>query len=175
MTHNDEAPSAVRPAEQLWVSSDRFDDDHWFLGTLATIKAPSANTGGLLSVVEFLHPAGFATPSHIHHRADEAFYVLSGSIHGFCGDRSWEAGAGSFVWLPKGLPHGYSVNDGDLVRTLAITLPGGFDKFVAEVGESAPRHELPQGFVMPDISVLLAAAANDGQEIVGPPPGQPPA
>jgi Cupin domain len=59
--------------------------------------------------VEFLHPPGFATPRHIHHRADEAFYVLSGSIHGFCGDRVWAAGPDAFAWLPKGVPHGYSV------------------------------------------------------------------
>jgi hypothetical protein len=72
------------------------------------------------------------------------------------------------------VPHGYSVDDGDPVRTLAITLPGGFDTFVAEVGEPAPRHDLPQALVMPDIAVLLAAAARDGQEILGPPPGQPP-
>ena len=39
--------------------------------------------GVRVPVVEFLHPPGFATPRHIHHRADEAFYVLSGSIHGF--------------------------------------------------------------------------------------------
>lgn len=163
----------MRSPGELWVSADQSEDDHWFLGTLATIKAPSAGTGGAMSVVEFLHPSGFATPSHIHHRADEAFYVLSGFIHGFCGERTWEAGAGSFVWLPKGLPHGYTVDDGDPVRTLAITLPGGFDSFVAELGEPARQHELPQAFVMPDISVLLAAAANDGQEILGPPPGQP--
>lgn len=173
MIRGDVGPTAGNGIGQLWVSSDRPHDDHWFLGTLATVKAPSDGTGGSLSVVEFLHPAEFTTPSHIHHHADEAFYVLSGSIHGFCGDRAWEAGAGSFVWLPKGTPHGYSVDDGDLVRTLAISLPGGFDKFVTELGEPAPRHELPQGFVMPDISVLLAAAAKDGQEIVGPPPGQP--
>ncbi len=160
---------------QSWVSSDRPDQDHWFLGTLATIKASAARTRGALSVVEFLHPAGFATPSHIHHRADEAFFVLSGSIRGFCGEQVWEAGTGAFVWLPKGVPHGYSVDDGDPVRTLAITLPGGFDTFVAEVGEPAPRHELPQVLVMPDIAVLLAAATKDGQEILGPPRlGQPP-
>lgn len=161
-------------SEMSWVSSDRSEEDHWFLGTLATIKASAAGTRGALSVLEFLHPPGFATPEHIHHRADEAFYVLSGSIHGFCGERAWEAGTGAFVWLPKGVPHGYSVDEGDPVRTLAITLPGGFDIFVAEVGEPAPRHELPQALVMPDIAVLLAAAAKDGQEILGPPPGQPP-
>jgi quercetin dioxygenase-like cupin family protein len=157
-----------------WVSSDQPDEDHWFLGTLATIKAATAGTGGALSVVEFLHPSGFATPGHIHHRADEAFYVLSGSIHGFCGEQAWQAGTGAFVWLPMGIPHGYSVNDGEPVRTLAITVPGGFDTFVAEVGQPASRHDLPPTLAMPDIARLLAAAAKDGQEILGPPPGQPP-
>ena len=161
-------------SSDFWVSSDRPEEDHWFLGTLATIKAPAAGTGGALSIVEFLHPPGFTTPRHVHHRSDEAFYVLSGSIRGFCGEQTWEAGAGAFVWLPKGVPHGYQVDDAasaDAVRTLALTLPGGFDRFVAEVGEPAPRPGLPEALVMPDISVLLAAAANDGQEILGPPPG----
>lgn len=159
-------------ASSGWVSSDRPDEDHWFLGTLATVKASGENTGGALSAVEFLHPPGFATPRHVHHAADEAFYVLSGFLHGFCGETSWEAGTGAFVWLPKGVPHGYTVDDGDPVRTLALVIPGGFDTFVAEVGEPAPRHELPQAFVMPDLAVLLSAAANNEMEILGPPPDQ---
>lgn len=154
-----------------WVSSDRPDADHWFLGTLATVKAATANTRGALSAVEFLHPTGFATPRHVHHVADEAFYVLSGSLHGFCGEQTWEAGTGAFVWLPKGVPHGYSVDDGEPVRTLALTVPGGFDAFVAEAGEPAPHHELPQSLVMPDLAILLSAAAKNGMEILGPPPG----
>lgn len=151
-----------------WVS-DGAEDEHWFLGTLATIKAPSARTSGLLSVVEFCHPAGFVTPHHVHEDADEAFYVLSGSIRGFCGDSIWEAGEGSFVWLPRAVPHGYQVEDGPVVRTLAITLPGGFDRFVAEVGVPALEHRLPEVLPLPDTDFLLAAAGRDGQQILGPP------
>ncbi len=159
----------MQASTEGWVSSDRPDDDHWFLGTLATIKARTANTGGALAAVEFLHPMGFATPRHVHH---VAFYVLSGFLHGFCGDNTWEAGTGAFVWLPKGIPHGYTVDDGDPVRTLCLAMPGGFDTFVAEAGEPAPRHDLPQALVMPDMGILLSAAANNGIEILGPPPGQ---
>ena len=50
----------------------------WFLGTLATVKAAADRTGGALSIVEFTHPPGFATPPHIHHTTDEGFYVLGG-------------------------------------------------------------------------------------------------
>ena len=155
-------------SSQGWVS-DRAAEEHWFLGTLATVKASSARTGGLLSVVEFCHPAGFATPRHVHHRADEAFYVLTGSIRGFCGDTVWQAGEGSFVWLPRDVAHGYQVDEGPLVRTLAITVPGGFDQFVAGVGVPATAREVPGVVVMPPVEVLLEAARRDGQEILGPP------
>ena len=153
----------------FWSTAEAADDDHWFLGTLATVKASAARTGGALSVVEFLHPPGFATPQHVHHGADEAFYVLSGSIQGFFGDQTWEAGEGSFVWLPRDVPHGYSVDDGAPVRTLAITLPGGFDEFVVELGGPAGAHGLPPVLEMPDVATMLAVGARHDIEVVGPP------
>jgi mannose-6-phosphate isomerase-like protein (cupin superfamily) len=54
----------------------------WFLGTLATVKAAAKWTGGALSIVEFTHPPGFATPPHVHHTTDEGFYVLEGAMRG---------------------------------------------------------------------------------------------
>jgi quercetin dioxygenase-like cupin family protein len=153
----------------FWTTAGAAEDDHWFLGTLATVKAPAARTGGALSVVEFLHPQGFATPQHVHHGADEAFYVLSGSLQGYCGDETWAAGEGAFVWLPREIPHGYRVDDGVPVRTLAITLPGGFDKFVVELGGPAGKHGLPTTFEMPEMATMLAVSAHHDIEILGPP------
>ena len=96
----------------------------WFTGCLALIKASTESTGGVLGLVEFVHPPDFATPPHIHHAEDEAFYVLEGAMNGFCGDEKWRATTGDFVWLPRGIPHGYSV-DSEVLRTLAITVPTG--------------------------------------------------
>jgi quercetin dioxygenase-like cupin family protein len=157
------------PADEHWISSGEAARDRWFLGTLASIKAPSDVTGGRLSIVEFTHPAGFATPRHVHHDEDEGFYVLSGSISGFCGDRTWQADEGSFIWLPRGLPHGYSVDGERTVRTLAITVPGGFDQFVVELSEPAGEPVLPATVVVPELDVLLEVAARHGQEVLGPP------
>ena len=156
-------------AAEHWVSSGEAARDRWFLGTLASVKAPSSVTNGRLSIVEFTHPVGFATPPHVHHREDEGFYLLSGSISGFCGDRIWQADEGSFIWLPQGVPHGYCVNGERTVRTLAITVPGGFDQFVVDLSEPAGERVLPATVVVPELDALLEIAARHGQEILGPP------
>ena len=70
----------------------------WFLGTLALIRGSDDRTGGVMSTVEFIHPTGFATALHVHHTADEAFYVLEGKLRGVCGDTEWAAETGGFVW-----------------------------------------------------------------------------
>jgi mannose-6-phosphate isomerase-like protein (cupin superfamily) len=113
-------------------------------------------------------PPSFATPRHVHHGEDEAFYVLEGSLVGFCGDTKWAAAAGSLVWLPKDVPHGYATTADGVTRSLAITLPAGFERFVAEVGEAAPSRTLPPPSE-PDIQRLMAASVRHQVEILGPP------
>src|ERR671915_2043889 len=133
----------------------------WFLGTLATVKAASTQTGGALSVVEFTHPPGFAVPPHIHHTTDEGFYVLEGAMRGLCGDQTWQATPGSFVWLPRGIPHSYAVDGEETLRSLAITLPAGFERFVAEAGGPGQERTLPSPWGR-GIEKLDAAAAKVG-------------
>ncbi len=151
-----------------YTSGDDEAEAVWFLGCLATLKGVGAQTGGALAAVEFTHPPGFATPRHVHHAADEAFYVLEGSLRGFCGDRTWRATKGGFVWLPRGIPHGYAVEGDEPLRTLAITVPAGFDQFVADAGEPAAARTLPPP-AEPDIPKLLAAGDRHNIETVGPP------
>ncbi len=139
----------------------------WFLGTLATIKASGALTGKVFSLVEFVHPPGFSTPLHVHHAEDEAFYVLEGAIKGIVGDQPWSAEEGAFVWLPRDIPHGYTVVGDKPVRTLAMAVPSGFAQFVREAGDPAPTRTLPPP-AEPDVERLVAAATRHGQEILGP-------
>ena len=156
------------PASEHYALAEEDAKAIWFLGTLATIKADGARTGGALGLVEFTHPSGFATPRHVHHTADEAFYVLEGAIRGYCGDQDWRATRGSFIWLPRGIPHGYAVEGDEPLRTLAIALPAGFEQFVAEAGEPARERTLSSP-AAPDVEKLNAAAARAGIEHLGPP------
>ena len=52
----------------------------WWLGALAVIKATAADTGGHLTVVEVTDPPGVEAPLHVHHKEDEAFWVLEGDV-----------------------------------------------------------------------------------------------
>lgn len=80
---------------EFYSTSGDKPEDHWFTGTLATIRAAGTGIGGKLSMVEFVHPVGYATPPHVHHNADETFYIIEGAVVGFCGDRTWRATAGA--------------------------------------------------------------------------------
>ena len=52
----------------------------WFLGALTFVRATAASTRGAFGLVEQLVPAGFASPFHVHHAEDEAFYIVEGEL-----------------------------------------------------------------------------------------------
>ncbi|MGB7844352.1 MAG: cupin domain-containing protein [Candidatus Acidiferrum sp.] len=75
-------------------------------------KTISSGTDGFV-VAEWQDPGGpigerrLIAPLHLHHRDDEVWYVLEGSLRIQVGDREVEAGAGCAVLAPQGTPHTY--------------------------------------------------------------------
>jgi mannose-6-phosphate isomerase-like protein (cupin superfamily) len=60
-------------------------------------------------------------PIHVHHEDDEAWYVLEGMLRFRLGDETFEAGPGSAVLAPKGVPHAYgNARRGELVRYVLV-------------------------------------------------------
>src|SRR5262245_59758476 len=80
-------------------------EETWFQPNRLTIKASAEVTGGAYGLVESWIRAGSSPPLHVHHREDEAFYVLEGRVRFRCADRDVVGGPGSFVFLPRGVPH----------------------------------------------------------------------
>ena len=75
------------------------------------VKATADDTGTAFSLLEATEPAGFGPPMHIHHDAAEAFYVLDGEYIVFLEDREFTCPAGSFIYIPAGLRHGFRVGN----------------------------------------------------------------
>ncbi len=80
-----------------------------FHGSRVLIKASGDDTLGQLAVLESVYPPGLSVHVHIHEGEDEMFYVLSGELTGTCGDVTWTAQPGSFVFVPRDTPHSLTV------------------------------------------------------------------
>jgi quercetin dioxygenase-like cupin family protein len=151
-----------------FVLTEDEGDAFWFLNTVTINKVGGDDTQGNVTIVDHRVPAGFAPPPHIHQGADEAFYILDGEFEGFCGDQQWRAGPGSLVFLPRDVPHGFTVSDAGPGRALLVLAPAGFERFVAALGEATTDLTLPQP-TAPDVARVVELAAAHGIQILPPP------
>lgn len=141
----------------------------WFNGGLAVLKATAESTGGRFAAVDFRVPKDFASPLHIHRAEDEFFVVLSGEVRVRHGDEVIEAEAGSIVYGPRDVPHGFRV-DSPEARLLLFFGPSGVEGFFRDGGKPAGGVHLPppdEQFV--DKEVLTEIATGFQQEFIGPP------
>ena len=111
------------------------------LGALIFVKATSEQTGGVFNLFVVSCPPDYATPLHIHYAEDVAVYVLEGALTFFWGSEKIEAVAGSYFYQPRGTPHGFRVDGKGPARILYMTSPAGFDRFVIEQEQLAPKSE----------------------------------
>lgn len=126
-------PAAVRTGE---------GEARWWFSSLAVIKATGEDTGGKFTIIEVTEPPGSEAPLHVHHREDEGFWILEGSLTLEVGDVTFEASAGDYAFGPRGIPHRYTVGP-DGCRMLFICAPAGFENLVLEMSEPAGARTLP--------------------------------
>lgn len=142
---------------------------YWFFGSLLVIKDTAVPSSGSLTWIEQLVPPGDGSPYHIHHGEDEIFYVLEGEMSFVSGDNVWKGGPGTFVFLPRGIPHGFKTEGDKPSRSLLITTCGSFEEFVREMGVPAAELVIPMQ-CPPNIDNVVAIAAKYQIEILGPLP-----
>jgi quercetin dioxygenase-like cupin family protein len=110
-------------------------------GSTAELKIDGEQSGGGWGVVDWHVRAGDEPPLHTHTREDETVYVVEGSITAYLGDQTIEVAAGSYAALPKGIPHGLTVN-GEEAHLLVAVVPAGFEQYlVPRDGEEADPEE----------------------------------
>jgi quercetin dioxygenase-like cupin family protein len=113
-----------------------------FHGARVVIKASGEQTVGQLGVMESVYPAGLSVHTHVHAGEDEMLYLLAGELTGYCGEDSWTATAGSFVFVPRDIPHSFTVTSSGPASALVITGPSQLDGQIAARGEPAPAIDL---------------------------------
>ena len=132
------------------------------LGNFAmTVKATADDTRGAFSLLEADEPPGFGPPMHIHREAAEAFYVVAGEYLIFVIDEEFVCPAGSFIYIPAGVPHGFRVGSVPS-RKLNLYSPaamiGYFDELSGAIARGASDED------------VAAIAERHAMDVIGPVP-----
>jgi mannose-6-phosphate isomerase-like protein (cupin superfamily) len=126
------------------------------------LKAAGPQTAGAFTLLEADEPPGFGPPMHIHHDAAEAFFVLGGEYVIFLEDREFICPAGSFIYIPQGMRHGFRVG-AVASRKLNLYSPAAMVGYFDELSDAIAADEA-------DETRLDAIARRNGLEVVGPVP-----
>jgi mannose-6-phosphate isomerase-like protein (cupin superfamily) len=125
------------------------------------VKADADQTSGVVSVLEAEEPPGFGPPIHVHSDTAEAFYVLEGEYVMYLEDREFVCPAGSFIFIPLGVRHGFRVGDVPS-RKLNFFFPAAMIGYFDDLAAAMGRGEV-------DDARLADIARTHSMEVVGPP------
>ncbi len=144
----------------------------WFVTDLYITKMAGEDTNGAFTLFEVTAAPQSPLLPHIHHREDETYYVLEGEFEFLDNDRTFTAGAGSLVYLPKDRLHAHR-NPGDVsAKALVLLAPAGVEEFVEDAGKPATDPSaLPPPPEEAEIERLVSIAQEKyGFEVPPPPP-----
>ena len=145
-------PIILRPGEGRSIDLGNFR---------MSVKATAQQTTDAFTLLEADEPPGFGPPMHIHRDAAEAFYILSGEYIIFVRDDEVACPAGSFIYIPAGVPHGFRVGS-QPSRKLNLYTPAAMVGYFDELSAA-----LAKGAADVDLSDI---ADRYGLEIIGPVP-----
>jgi mannose-6-phosphate isomerase-like protein (cupin superfamily) len=132
------------------------------LGTFVmSLKVAGDQTDERFSLLEAREPPNFGPPMHIHHNCGEAFFVIEGEYLIFVEDQQFRCPAGSFIYVPQGLRHGFRVGM-QSSRKLNLYAPAAMVGYFDEVSSI---HDMRA-----DEETLGQIALRAGMEVVGPVP-----
>ena len=136
---------------------------HEWLGVRYKTILSGAETGGAMSIVDALSPAGSGPPRHVHEREDETFIVLTGQFVFWFDGKTFIKSAGETAFVPRGHEHTFRVGD-EPSRSLIILTPSGFEGFFVQMAQGNFR--IPE-----DKDQIGAIAAQHSLRFTGPPLG----
>jgi quercetin dioxygenase-like cupin family protein len=118
---DDLRPFAVPPGEGTTVQGPA--------GGPLTYKARGEQTGGALTAIENVIAPGEGPPMHVHANEDEAWWVIEGTLRFRLGEQAADAPAGTFVFVPRRVPHAFQNVGATPARILVLFTPAGMERF----------------------------------------------
>ena len=139
-------------------------------GDLYSLLITGKESNNVFFQFEAFVPEGGGPPPHIHSREDETFYVVSGNLEMFLGDKTYQAKAGDFVYIPRGTVHRFKNVGKGMAVQLVTFAPAGIEKFFQEVfPEVKDRKAAPPPVTEELIRKLNEAAPKYGLKFIPPP------
>lgn len=132
------------------------------LGDSQRIVLTGEDTGGSYALIENCNPPVMGIPLHLHHNEDETFYVLEGQVEFQIGVETIQATAGTTVYLPRNVPHAFTIIGEAPAKMLVMVMPAGLEKYFEELSQ-LPSDEPP------DMEEVIAISARYGIEFLSNP------
>jgi len=107
----------------------------WFNGDIYSIRLTAEQTNGAIGLVEATVPPGGGPAPHVHGRTDETFYLVSGELDFLNGEKTFTAGTGDVVFIPRGTTHRFTNAGIQPARLLFLYTPGGAEGLFVEGGD----------------------------------------
>jgi mannose-6-phosphate isomerase-like protein (cupin superfamily) len=80
---------------------------------------------------------GEGPPDHLHRSQEECIFIVDGTFEVTIGGATRVAGAGSVLFIPRGVTHRFKNIGSDVGRMLDWSLPGGQDHYFKAISELA--------------------------------------
>lgn len=137
------------------------------LGTGYELLVDADATGGAYELMKFMVPPTLGPPLHKHTREDEHYYFLDGEFEVTIGDQTIAATAGTFLHLPRNIPHGL-VNIGERHGSfLCWVVPGNLGELFGQFTKPWPEDQkFPPILNRDDIIKMTEMAMKYGIESV---------
>ena len=146
------------------LDNDLGPDSESWNGTQYKRILGEADSGGAMSIVDSVSPAGSGPPRHIHDAEDEAFVVLTGECEFWMAGERKRCGPGEAIFVPRGVEHTFRVVGDAPSRHLIILTPGGFENFFSEMAQGQFR--IPE-----DMEQVVESGGRHNLRFTGPPLG----
>ena len=115
----------------ITINSNKPNELEYDEGTIRFL-ASDEDTRGAFSIFELRENPGSKTPWLRHNNWDESLYVLEGVLTVKINERTDNYPAGSYIFIPRGKPHGLA-NFGNVPAKILVTFtPSAYDQFFRE-------------------------------------------